>query len=202
MKNLLNSLRLTVWTAEFAWKLVTFGIVAAGGTTAGVLASAAQMFQGLGMLGWYGTGLIAALLTAVIIYLVRASQRAAAEASVASAIAAKSTRINPLRANFSDEVIHIADLHLPGKQLHEHKQFRNCKFVGPGAIALGGGTFVRNNFHDSGHILTVPENTVITGVTMLLNCTVEDCEFYRTTLLIPRGSADVFRNIPGAQVAM
>lgn len=155
-----------------------------------------------GWLAWFGVGLLAALLTSLIIYLVRAAQRAAAEASVATAIAAKSTRINPLRANFSDEVIHLADLHLPGKQVHEHKQFRNCKFVGPGAIVLLGGTFVRSEFHDIGHILTLPDNTFVTGIIVLQNCTVEDCEFYRTTLLVPRNQAAALQQIPGVQVAL
>jgi hypothetical protein len=202
MKTFLNSLRLTVWTAEFLWKAVTFVIVAAGGTTAGVLAAGLQVFHGFGWLAWYGVGLLAALITALIIYLVRAAQRAAAEASVATAIAAKSTRINPLRASFSDEVIHVADLHLPGKQVHEHKQFRNCKFVGPGAILLLGGTFVRSGFHEVGHILTVPDNTLVTGITVLQNCTVEGCEFYRTTLLVPRNQAAALQQVPGVQVAL
>ncbi|MFV8632208.1 hypothetical protein ACNRDB_22400 [Ralstonia pseudosolanacearum] len=202
MKKILDSLKLTVWTAEFAWKVVTFLIVAAGGTTASVLAAGLQVFHGLGWLAWFGVGLLAALLTALTIYLVRAAGRAAAEASATVAIAVKSTRINPLRANFSDEVIHLADLHLPGRQVHEHKQFRNCKFVGPGAVVLLGGTFVRSGFHDIGHILTLPDNTLVTGITVLQNCTVEDCEFYRTTLLVPRGQAEALRQIPGVQVAM
>lgn len=202
MKKLLEYLKLTAWTADFAWKAFTFLVVVAGGTTAGVLAAGLQMFQSLGWLAWFGIGLLAALLTAFTAYLVRAAQRAAAQAALANAVAAKATQINPLQASFSDVVIRLADLHLPGKQVHEHKQFRRCKFVGPGAVALLGGTFVRSGFHDIGHILTVPDNTFITGITLLVNCTVEDCEFYQTTVLVPRTQADTFRQIPGVQVAL
>lgn len=71
-----------------------------------------------------------------------------------------------------------------------------------GAIALLGGTFVNSSFHDVGDILTVPENTFVTGITMLQGCTVEGCEFYRTTLLVPRSAVEHFRRIPGVNVAM
>jgi hypothetical protein len=91
---------------------------------------------------------------------------------------------------------------LPGKQVHEHKQFKRCKFVGPGAVALMGGTFVRSGFYEIGHILTVPDNIYITGITVLVNCTVEDCEFYQTTVVVPRAQADALRQIPGVQVAL
>jgi hypothetical protein len=202
MKKLLDSLKLTIWTAEFAWKIVTFIVVAAGGTTAGLLASGLEVFHGLGWLAWYAIGLLAALVTASIIYLVRAAQRAAADTAVANAIAAKPTQINPLASSFSDAVIYVSDLHLPARQVHEHKQFRRCKFVGPGAIALIGGTFVRSGFYDTGHILTIPDNTFVTGITVLMNCTVEDCEFFKTTILVPRSQADAIRQIPGIQVAL
>jgi hypothetical protein len=202
MKKFLDSFKLTVWTAEFTWKIVTFLIITAGGTTAGFLASGLAIFHSLGLLAWFGIGLLAALVTALIIYLVRAAQRASAEAAVATAIAAKSTQINPLMANFADSIIRIADLHIPGKQVHEHKQFRRCKFVGPGAIALIGGTFHHSSFYEIGHILTIPDNTFVTGITVLMNCTVEDCEFFQTTILIPRSQADALQKIPGVQVAL
>lgn len=202
MKKLLEYFKLTVWTADFAWKAFTFIVVAAGGTTAGVLASGLQIFATFGWLAWFGIGLLAALTTALTVYLVRAAQRSAAEAVLANALAAKSTQINPLHSSFSDAIIHLSDLHLPGKQVHQHKQFKRCKFVGPGAIALLGGTFVRSGFYETGHVLTVPENTLITGITVLLNCTVEDCEFYQTTLLIPRAQADALRQVPGIQIAL
>ncbi|WP_156924405.1 hypothetical protein [Derxia gummosa] len=202
MKKIIDFIKLTVWTAEFAWKIVTFLIVAAGGTTAGLLASGLEVFNSYGWLAWFGVALLAALITALIIYLVRASQLASAEAAVASAIAAKSSQINPLLSSFSDVVIHLADLHLPGRQVHEHKQFRRCKFVGPGAIALIGGTFVRSGFYEIGHILIIPDNTFVSGITVLMNCTVEDCEFFRTAILIPRAQAETFQKIPGVQVAI
>ncbi|MFP5443666.1 MAG: hypothetical protein ACLGIY_08705, partial [Betaproteobacteria bacterium] len=105
---------MTVWSADFAWKAFTFVVVAAGGTTAGVLASGLQIFAAFGWLAWFGVGLLSAAMTALILYLVRASQRSAAETALANALATKSTQVNPLQSSLSDAIIHLSDLYLPG----------------------------------------------------------------------------------------
>ena len=203
MKKILKSLRLYVWTADLTWQVVTFLVVAAGGTTAGLLAASSQLFRALGPLAWFAVALVAAIAIALIFFLVRSAQRAAAEAAIATAMASKPSAVNPLLTSFSDQVIPMEALHLPGRQMHQHKQFRRCKFVGPGALAILGGTFVNSSFNDAGHILTVPDNTSITGITVFENCTVEDCEFFRVTLLIPRVAATTFAaGLPGAVIAM
>lgn len=200
MKNFLNSLRLTVWTADFAWKVLTFLVPVASGTLAGALTAGTQVFHSLGMLAWFGIALCAATLTALTMYLVRASQLAAAKAASMAAIATRSTRINPLHANFSDEVIHLSDLHLPGVQLHKHKQFRNCKFVGPGAIALLGSTLVSCGLNDVGDIVTIPDATIV-GITVFEGCTFENCEFWRMTVVVRKRDVETFRKIPNVRVA-
>jgi hypothetical protein len=202
MKKFFDNFKTAAWVAEFLWKVGTLLIITLGGTTAGFLASGLEIFRGFGWLAWYGVALIAALIFALIIYLARASQRAGAQALLASALAAKSTRINPLDASFEGQIIHIADLHLPGKQMHEHKQFRRCKFVGPGAIGLLGGSVIRCGFYDIGHILTLPNDTMVSGITILQNCTFEECQFYQITLIAPRNQAQSFAQLPGVQVAM
>jgi hypothetical protein len=203
MNKFFKYLRLSVWTADLAWKVVTFVVVTAGGTTAGILAASSQLFHAWGALAWFAVGIIAAVAISLIVFLVRAAQRAAAEAALATAMATKPSSVNPLLTSFSDQVIPMAALHIPGRQVHQHKQFRRCKFVGPGALALLGGTFVNSSFKEAGHVLTIPENTVITGITVFENCTVEDCEFFQITLLIPRASAAQFAaGIPGASIAM
>ena len=203
MKKILEWLRLSVSTADFAWKVVTFIVVAGGGTTAGFLAASSNLLQAWwGPLAWFSIAIVASFAIALIVYLVRSAQRAGAEAAIATAMAMKPSSVNPLLTSFSDLVIPMESLHLPGKQMHQHKQFRRCKFVGPGAVALIGGTFVRIAFNDSGHILIIPDNTIVTGITVFENCTVEDCEFFRVALLIPRGAAAQFSQIPGAQIAM
>ncbi|SOE92881.1 hypothetical protein SAMN05414139_05642 [Burkholderia sp. D7] len=202
MRKLLDYARISVSSAEFAWKLLTIAIVLGGGTTAGFLAASSQLARALGPLVWFGIALISGFIISLIFYFARAAQLAGAQAMLATSMVSKPSEVNPLWSSFTDLVIPMASLHLPGQQLHQHKQFRRCKFVGPGAVALMGGTFVRINFHDTGHILTIPDNTIISGTTIFQNCTVEDCDFYQVTLMIPRSNAAGFAAIPGAQVAM
>ncbi|WP_186214244.1 hypothetical protein [Burkholderia gladioli] len=202
MKSFLNSLRLTVWTAQFIWGALSFLVVAAGGTTAGVLAIGQNLLREYGPLAWFGVGLVAAMMTALTIFLLRRAQLAAAQAEAHRALLAKSTRINPLKSSFDGEIIYLPDLYLPGKQLHSRKHFRNCRFVGPGSIALMGGTFFGTGFYDSGDVLVVPRGASVSGIVVLENCTLEGCEFYRVTILVGPDQVSAIRQVPGVRVAV
>jgi len=186
--------------AEWAWRILTFLILAAGGTTAGLLAEGSEFFQALGPLAWLGIGLLTALLMAFIFFLVRLAHLKAAEAAYTQAMAARQGSVNPLSPSFTDQVIPLEDLRLPGKQVHSHKQFKRCKFVGPGALAILGGTYVHDGFFEGGDIILLPDPVLLTGILVFENCTVEDCEFYRITILTTRPGAEGFRQM-GATVA-
>lgn len=202
MKKILEFLKLSTTAAELSWKVFTFVVVFAGSTTASVLAAGTELFQQLGPLAWFAVAVVAALLFTLILYLFTMSVRARAEANLATALSAKPSPINPLNRSFEDLIIPIEALRLPGASLHERKHFRRCKFVGPGALAFLGCHFVKIGFHDAGHILTIPDGTLITGICALKECTIEECEFFAVTLLVPRLDAEVYKAIPGAQVAI
>ena len=202
MKKLLEYLKLSANATELAWKVFTFAVVAAGGTTAGVLAAGSDLFRNAGPLAWLAVSIVAALVFAVVLYLVAAAASARASATLTTALASRPSSVNPLLSNFEDLVIPIEALRLPGISVHVHKSFRRCKFVGPGALALLGGTFVRSNFNNPGHLIPLPEEIFLTGITALRGCTVEDCEFYSVTLLVPKQMASTFESsVPGVQVA-
>lgn len=186
--------------AEWAWRIITLLVLAAGGTTAGLLAMGTEVFRSLGYVAWVGIGLLAVLLMAVILYLVRLSALKTAQAEYTRAMAGRTGSINPLLSSFTDLIIPIEDLRLPGKLLHAHKQFKRCKFVGPGAIAIMGGTYINDGFFDSGDVIVLPDPVVLTGIPLFLNCTVEQCEFYRVTLLANKPVAQAFKRM-GANVA-
>jgi hypothetical protein len=202
MKKVFEFMNLSLSTAELMWKAFTVLVILAGGTTAGILAKGTQLFESAGLLVWYGIGLAACLIIAIIFFIVQASQRAAAQANLTNALASRPTDINPLLASFENRIIPVHALHLPGTPLHEHKQFKRCKFVGPGAIALLGGTFVNSKFLNTGHILTIPDNTYVTGIPVLKNCTIEDCDFLQVTLIVPRSAAKDVAKIQGVEVAL
>ncbi len=202
MKQIFDYLKLSASAADLAWKLFAFIVVAAGGTTAGVLAAGSALFGQAGWLAWFGISILAALAFSLIVYLVAAATEARASAAFSTALAGRPSSVNPLQKSFEDLIIPIESLKQPGTPVHEYKSFRRCKFVGPGALALLGGTFVRSGFNNSGHILTLPDQVFITGITVLKECTVEDCEFFSVTILVPKNIAKTFaESIPGIQVA-
>ncbi|WP_186270116.1 hypothetical protein [Burkholderia gladioli] len=201
MSKILNTLRLAVWTTEFAWKALSYFIVLAGGSTAGLLAWGTKIFYKWGPIVWFGFGLASALVVALILFLLRKSQYAAAMAAATTAVIARASNINPLHTSFSDSIIRVHDLYLPGVQLHENKHFNRCHFYGPGAIVVQGGTFIGCGFNIMGDIIPLPDKTNVVGIVVLKNCTLEKCHFHQVTILCPAGAVEPFRKIPGVWIA-
>jgi hypothetical protein len=188
--------------ADWAWRLVTLMVVAGGGTTAGLLARGSELFRAAGPLSWFVIGIIGAVLVALIAFLVNLARRQSAEAAYLQVMSQPRGRVNPLSESFVDQVIYLPDLYLPRRQVHSNKQFKRCKLVGPGAIAMLGGTYIRTNFVEAGSPIVLPDNTILSGVLVLENCTVEDCEFVGITLLINRIAGDEFKKMGAPVVGM
>jgi len=185
--------------AEWAWRLLTLAVIAGGGTTAGLLAEGSELFAAAGPLAWWSIGLVSALLVASIFFLVKLGRKQTAEAEYLRSLSLRKSAINPLSESFTDQIIYLPDLYLPRRQVHSNKQFKRCKLVGPGAIAMLGGTYIHTGFIEAGTPIVLPEHTLLSGVLVLENCTVEDCEFIGITLLINRQAGEAFRAM-GAQV--
>jgi hypothetical protein len=113
---------------------------------------------------------------------------------------AKEFFINPLDEAFKDKVIPMEVLKLPTLQLHENKHFKRCKFVGPSAVVVLGGNWIRTGFLECGDVIILPDNVKLSGVTVLKNCTVEECEFIRVTIFCDKNTAHGFASIPGSTV--
>lgn len=188
--------------AEWAWRIITLVVVAGGGTTAGLLAQGTQLFEGLGAIGWLGIGLITALVLATIFMLVNMGRRQSAEANYMLALSQVRSKINPLADSFSGQVIYLPDLYLPRRQVHSNKQFKRCTIVGPGAIALLGGSYIHTGFIEAGSLIVLPEKTMLTGVLVLENCTVEHCEFIGITLLLSKQAGEAFLAMGAPVVGM
>jgi hypothetical protein len=203
--------KLTEWTslfdsnlsaAEWAWRLITLVVIAGGGTTAGLLARGTEQFKAAGPLAWLATALLVAGILALIFLLIKLGYRQSAEARYLLALAQPRGHINPLSESFTDQVIYLPDLYLPRRQVHTNKQFKRCKLVGPGAIAMIGGLYIRTSFQEAGSPIILPDNTVLSGVLVLENCTVEDCEFIGITLLMNRLAGEEFRKMGASVVGM
>ncbi len=188
--------------ADWAWKILTIFIIGGSGTATGFIASELPFFKELGSIAYIAIGLICAISMALIFYLIKSAEGQSAYAEYTRAVSQPKSHVNPLLESFKDQVLAIEDLRIPGVLVHENKHFKRCKFVGPGAIALLGGSFINTGFSDTGDIIPIPDNTRITGIVMLKNCTVEECMFYRTTILMHEEQAiGAAKSVPGMKVA-
>ncbi|WP_417884533.1 hypothetical protein [Vibrio rumoiensis] len=154
------------------------------------------------MLSWVSIGFLCAILIAAIFYLIKSAENQSAQAEYTRIVSQPKSHVNPLQESFKDLVIPVEDLRVPGAQVHENKHFKRCSFVGPAALALMGGSFIRTDFNETGDIIPLPNNTFLTGIIVLKNCTVEDCKFYRTTLMVSEDQANLMaRAVPGLKIA-
>lgn len=185
--------------AEWAWRVITIAITAVGGTTTAFLAKGTALFESSGPLAWFAIGLLSALLIALVFFLVQLGSKQTAEASYLRSLSMPKSQINPMAESFTDLVIHLPDLYLPGRQVQSHKQFKRCKLVGPGAIAIFDGTYVENSFIESGSVIVLPHGTKLAGALIFENCTVEACEFLGITLLASNAVDKAFQEM-GAEV--
>jgi hypothetical protein len=188
--------------AEWAWRILTLIVVASGGTTAGLLARGTELFRSVGPLAWFAVGLVSAILIATIFLLANVARRQSAEATFMQALSQPRDKVNPLAESFADQVIYLPDLYLPRRQVHSNKQFKRCKLVGPGAIAILGGAYIGTSFLEAGSPIVLPEDTVLTGVLVLENCTVEDCQFIGITLLVNKQAGEAFKQLGAPVVGM
>jgi hypothetical protein len=186
--------------AEWAWRLLTLLFVGASGTVTAFVAKTDPVLKSLGPIYWVAVGAIASLIFSIILYLIKSSQLKQSEVHLNRVMAVPNSTINPLSNSFTDSIIPIEDLRLPRIQLHENKHFKRCKFVGPAAIAIQGGTYVRSGFLECGDVIALPDNVNLAGIIVLKNCTVEDCEFIRTTVFVDQHTAKGIASVPGAQV--
>jgi hypothetical protein len=188
--------------ADWAWRLVTIAIIGGSGTLTGFFASESPLFKELGILAWVAIGLIGAISVSLIFYLVKAAQNQSAMAEYTHSVSQPKNRVNPLQESFKDQIIPVEELRVPGVQVHENKHFTRCKFVGPAAIAIMGCRMINTSFIEGGDIIPLPENTFITGIIVLKNCTIEGCEFFRTTMMINEHDAKhIADSVPGIKVA-
>jgi hypothetical protein len=184
---------------EWVFKVAALVGISAGGIFGWILASLDPFISGKSELYWYAIALVSSLAVAFTIWLVFAAMARQALAKYYASLSLPKSSINPLSEVFTDMIIPIEDLRLPSQQVHKGKHFRNCKFVGPAAIAIQGGSYINCDFNEYGDIVALPAGTNLVGLVFLLNCHVEQCEFVRTTIFADSNSASGFKSV-GARV--
>lgn len=189
---LFSSVNTGLSLADRLWSMLVFFFVAAGGAGSGYMAKLDPVLKGLGPIYWFGIALLTSLILSVGCYLVMSGFYKRSMASYYDRLAVPKTQINPLDDSFKDSVIYVEDLRLPGVMLHSGKQFKRCKFVGPGTLALMGGTCNASKFTGCADAVVVPYEARLTGVVALKECFIDECEFISITLIVDPASAATF----------
>ena len=160
--------------------------------------SAVLVFGGSGMSAWLsqespifdsiGTPLaviivffVSAIIISGLLLLIRISGMYAKQQQYYDKLALADHRINPLDDAFVNKVIPLEDLRLPGKMVLKNKLFKNCKFVGPGALVIIGTKMQSCTFSGCGNAIFVDGSETVTGLVALDGCSLEGCELIRTT---------------------
>ncbi|MBR7679953.1 hypothetical protein [Acinetobacter nosocomialis] len=191
LNQILKKFKLSAEWAELIWKIVTFIFVLLGTTSTALLARASKEINELGSFIWVLVTIASALVFSLMVYLVNLSKKKNAEATklsieanYLSTLSTPKSTINPLSDVFTDQIIYLPDLYLPRMQMHKNKVFKRCQIVGPGCIAILGGSLIRTNFFENGSILLLPNRSTVVGAIAFETCIFEDCEIMNTTILI------------------
>ncbi|AGN34169.1 hypothetical protein VPPG_00044 [Vibrio phage VD1] len=180
--------------AEWAWRIITVLFISSSGAITGFLAKADPVLKDLGPVYWILIGTLTSVFIALTFYLIKSSVLKQSQADYHASLSVPKNSINPLNDSFTDLIIPLEDLRLPTQQLHENKHFKRCKFVGPGAIAILGGNYLIPFFNDCGDVIALPDQSYLTGIVVLKNCTVDNCEFIRTTILVDQNTGKGFKS--------
>lgn len=192
---------------ELFWKFFTLILILFGTTVTALWAKASEHLTELGSFVWLVVAIISGLIYSFMIFLINFSKQKSAEANklnieanyLASLSSPKSV-INPLAEIFTDQVIYLPDLYLPRRQIHTNKVFKRCKLIGPGAIALLGGSYINSAFLETGSIILIADGSSFTGVLLLEKCSFENCEIIGITILTNHSAALEFKKM-GAHIA-
>lgn len=178
---------------EWLFRVAALVGVSTTGIAAWFLAKFDPFLAGKTPLYWYAIALVTSIVVAATLWLATSAITNKAIAKYYDSLSTPKGDINPLDKVFVNKVIAIEDLRLPMHQLHENKHFTGCKFVGPGAIAIVGGSIARSDFNNNGHMVALPDGTMMAGLIMLRGCTIENCEFVRLAIFVDQGTAKAFR---------
>ncbi|SDG91614.1 hypothetical protein [Janthinobacterium sp. YR213] len=178
----------------------TWLFVAFAGTGSALFAKADPLLKQLGPIYWISIGVIVSLIVAGILLLMRMAELKRSEAEYYRSLSASRTTVNPLADIFTDSVLALHDLGLPGISLHKNKTFKRCKFVGPGTVFIQGGNFQNVSFYECGDVIALPEHTALSGIIVFDHCIVESCEFYNVTILCDQNTGRGLLTVPGTRV--
>lgn len=188
--------KLSLWQAVFG----ASGLMGSFSLSAWA-ASASDLLNAYGPLGWVGAGFIGALAFTSCLALVGWFRLGMAKARFLNRRSYRATEINILEKDFYQKIV-------TSDSIYDHltptiigKNFRECRFRGPITLA-----FVRNDtllspYLNSCNFVLIPDTYIPKGTIGFLDCTFRDCEFIDVTFFVNKSLADSLKKgVPDEQL--
>lgn len=201
LKNFFKKAKTNAEGLEFLARMLSYILIACGTTISGVWAYTSKALSDMSPFMWVIVSICTALGLSITFLIVNLALKIRAQTILAkenakhlAILSTPKSNINPLAEVFTEQIIYIPDLYLPVLSVHTNKIFKRCKFIGPGAVAIMGGTIKGNTFHGCGNFIGLPDNTVLTGILVLENCTIENCDIVQVTIMSSISAIEQFKS--------
>jgi len=172
-----------------SWPLIAAWLVVGGGAT--YVASASSELGKLGIVTWTIFGLSSAtiFLIGLLIYGNYLAKKATANYMNT---AARHHSTNVLAPTHTREQIQLVDFYHPFFRPTDHVRFEDCDILGPGNMALEGGTFSNVGFTDCEIVIVRPDRG-ISGAMLFRNPTFLRSRLYRVTFVM---NHETYKKLP------
>lgn len=170
-------------------------IVVVGGAVMTWLGYLSAWLRVYGPVAWGALGIASALVLSLAFFLAGLAKQRFVLVRFAER-RAETAGINPLDDHFSKKRIKMSDFFHPFYEPVTATKFQDCELLGPAAVALEGGAFLRSSFVNCEAVI-MRADTPVAGVTPFRNCTFERCKFFGITFLLTKDQYMMFKSQTG-----
>jgi hypothetical protein len=171
------SAHFTIWQVLYG-----SGIVSVGALTAWA-AAATEWIAAYGPIGWWGAGIIGALLAILGFWLIARTRMLFQLVRFRNRVLESST-INPLETVFRNQRIFLRDLTPPIGGVVSGKTFIGCQLIGPANLIFENCHMAGNGGDGIDGIIITKEARPTNGLGFS-GCTFQQCQFYLVTFMVP-----------------
>lgn len=173
------------------WDKFLVVFVAAGGMS--FLTYITEALRVYSPASWGFAGLLGLLIGAAVNALLARASSWRADAEYAKAVTRTGMKINPLKAEFTDERIDIREFYSRSQRPHKRKTFINCEFVGPGSMAIFSEVLMSKPEFIYSDVVPIVKG-VLNSRAMFSDCTFVNCKFINMTIFMPYTDAESIYN--------
>lgn len=155
------------------------------GVIGGWTAAYSDWVAQFGAIGWLLSGLVAAVMMAVIILLGAISRNAWIRGSATAKWSREVDSVNPMDRQFINRRINLSDLVDPIQSVVAYKDISQCDILGPANIWIGGASsLIRTGFINCDFV-ALSGGEEIANCIALIDVSINRCRLYKVTVYVP-----------------